>query len=163
MSLTHINAAGYAKMVAIDEKTDTLRIAIATGEIKVSKATFERVKSGGIKKGDVLTVAQIAGIMGAKRTSELIPMCHPINLLGVDLAFELLEASQIIRVSSEVKVVGKTGVEMEALTAVSVATLTIYDMCKAMDKEMVIQNIYLKEKIGGKSGHYISNRGEVGV
>lgn len=160
MSLTHINAAGYAKMVAIDEKTDTLRIAIATGEIKVSKETFERVKNGGIKKGDVLTVAQIAGIMGAKRTSELIPMCHPINLLGVDLAFELLEASQIIRVSSEVKVVGKTGVEMEALTAVSVATLTIYDMCKAVDKEMVIQNIYLKEKIGGKSGHYICNRGE---
>lgn len=160
MSLTHINAAGYAKMVAIDEKTDTLRIAIATGEIKVSKETFERVKNGGIKKGDVLTVAQIAGIMGAKRTSELIPMCHPINLLGVDLAFELLEASQTIRVSSEVKVVGKTGVEMEALTAVSVATLTIYDMCKAVDKEMVIQNIYLKEKIGGKSGHYISDRGE---
>ncbi len=160
MSLTHINAAGYAKMVAIDEKTDTLRIAIATGEIKVSKETFERVKNGGIKKGDVLTVAQIAGIMGAKRTSELIPMCHPINLLGVDLAFELLEETQIIRVSSEVKVVGKTGVEMEALTAVSVATLTIYDMCKAVDKEMVIQNIYLKEKIGGKSGHYISDRGE---
>lgn len=160
MSLTHINAAGYAKMVAIDEKTDTLRIAIATGEIKVSKETFERVKNGGIKKGDVLTVAQIAGIMGAKRTSELIPMCHPINLLGVDLAFELLEASQTIRVSSEVKVVGKTGVEMEALTAVSVATLTIYDMCKAVDKDMVIQNIYLKEKIGGKSGHYISDRGE---
>lgn len=160
MSLTHINAAGYAKMVAIDEKSDTLRIAVATGEIKVSLATFERVKSGGIKKGDVLTVAQIAGIMGAKRTSELIPMCHPINLLGVDLAFELLEASQIIRISSEVKVVGKTGVEMEALTAVSVAALTIYDMCKAVDKEMVIQNIYLKEKIGGKSGHYISDRGE---
>ena len=100
--------------------------------------------------------------MGAKRTSELIPMCHPINLLGVDLAFELLEASQTIRVSSEVKVVGKTGVEMEALTAVSVATLTIYDMCKAVDKDMVIQNIYLKEKIGGKSGHYISDRGKVG-
>jgi len=160
MSLTHINAAGYAKMVAIDEKTDTLRIAIATGEIKVSKETFERVKNGGIKKGDVLTVAQIAGIMGAKRTSELIPMCHPINLLGVDLAFELLEASQTIRVTSEVKVLGKTGVEMEALTAVSVATLTIYDMCKAVDKDMVIQNIYLKEKIGGKSGHYISDRGE---
>lgn len=162
MSLTHINAAGYAKMVAIEEKADTLRIAIATGEIKVSKDTFERVKNGGIKKGDVLTVAQIAGIMGAKRTSELIPMCHPINLLGVDLAFELLEASQTIRVSSEVKVVGKTGVEMEALTAVSVATLTIYDMCKAVDKDMVIQNIYLKEKIGGKSGHYISDRGKVG-
>lgn len=158
MSLTHINASGYAKMVAIDEKSDTLRIAIATGEIKVSQETFERVKNGGIKKGDVLTVAQVAGIMGAKRTSELIPMCHPINLLGVDLSFDLLEDTHIIQVTSEVKVMGKTGVEMEALTAVTVATLTIYDMCKAVDKDMVIQNIYLKEKIGGKSGHYISEK-----
>lgn len=152
--LTHINDQGYAKMVAVDEKDDTLRIAIAIGEISMSEATFERVKHGGIKKGDVLTVAQVAGIMGAKKTSEIIPMCHPLNLLGVDLSFDLIEADNTIRISSEVKVHGKTGVEMEALTAVSVAALTIYDMCKAMDKEMVIQKIYLREKIGGKSGHY---------
>jgi cyclic pyranopterin phosphate synthase len=154
MSLTHINASGYAKMVAVDEKTDTLRVAIATGEIIVSPDTFKRVKDGGIKKGDVLTVAQVAGIMGAKRTSDLIPMCHPLNLLGVDLSFDLIDATHTICISAEVKVFGKTGVEMEALTAVTVAALTIYDMCKAVDKDMVIQNIYLKEKIGGKSGHY---------
>jgi cyclic pyranopterin phosphate synthase len=152
--LTHINDQGYAKMVSVDEKEDTMRSAIAIGEISMSEETFKRVKQGGIKKGDVLTVAQVAGIMGAKKTSDLIPMCHPLNLLGVDLTFELIEKENTIRISSEVKVHGKTGVEMEALTSVSVAALTIYDMCKAMDKAMVIQKIYLSEKIGGKSGHY---------
>lgn len=158
MSLTHINDKGYAKMVSIDEKEDTLRIAIAIGEIAVSDETFDRVKNGGIKKGDVITVAQIAGIMGAKRTSDIIPMCHPLNLLGVDLSFDMLDEIKVIRITAEAKVFGKTGVEMEALTAVTVAALTIYDMCKAIDKEMVIQNIYLKEKIGGKSGHYLNTK-----
>ncbi|MCK8061128.1 MULTISPECIES: cyclic pyranopterin monophosphate synthase MoaC [unclassified Fusibacter] len=158
MPLTHINEAGYAKMVSVDEKTDSLRTAIATGEIVVSEETFRRVKNGGVKKGDVITVAQIAGIMGAKRTSDIIPMCHPLNLTGADLSFDLIEAENTIRITATVKVMGKTGVEMEALTAVSVAALTIYDMCKAIDKDMVIQNIYLKEKIGGKSGHYIKNK-----
>lgn len=155
MSLTHFNEYGYARMVSVEEKTDTIRIARAVGEIVVSQETYERVKNGGIQKGDVITAAQIAGIMGAKKTSDLIPMCHPLNLTGVDLRFGLIDAAHTIRIAAEVKVMGKTGVEMEALTAVSVAALTIYDMCKAIDKEMVIQNIYLDEKIGGKSGHYI--------
>lgn len=155
MSLTHFNEYGYARMVSVEEKTDTIRIARAVGEIVVSQDTYERVKNGGIQKGDVITAAQIAGIMGAKKTSDLIPMCHPLNLTGVDLRFDLIDAAHTIRIAAEVKVMGKTGVEMEALTAVSVAALTIYDMCKAIDKGMVIQNIYLDEKIGGKSGHYI--------
>ncbi len=156
--LTHFNQSGYSKMVSIEEKVDTLRVAIASGEIHMSPMTFQRVKDGGIKKGDVLSVAQIAGIMGAKRSSDLIPMCHPLNLLGVDITFDLLEETNAIRISAEVKVYGKTGVEMEALTAVSIAALTVYDMCKAIDKEMVIKNICLLEKQGGKSGHYVRER-----
>lgn len=156
--LTHFNQSGYSKMVSIEEKVDTLRVAIASGEIHMSPMTFQRVKDGGIKKGDVLSVAQIAGIMGAKRSSDLIPMCHPLNLLGVDITFDLLEETSAIRISAEVKVYGKTGVEMEALTAVSIAALTVYDMCKAIDKEMVIKNICLLEKQGGKSGHYVRER-----
>lgn len=155
MSLTHFNESGYAKMVSVEEKKDTLRIATAIGEIVVSLATFERVKMGGIKKGDVLTVAQVAGIIGAKRTSDIIPMCHPLNLTGVDLQFDMIDETNTIQITAIAKVIGKTGVEMEALTAVSVAALTIYDMCKAIDKEMVIQRIYLAEKTGGKSGHYL--------
>lgn len=155
MSLTHFNEYGYAKMVSVEGKADAMRIARAVGEIVVSLETYERVKNGGIQKGDVITAAQIAGIMGAKKTSDLIPMCHPLNLTGVDLRFDLIDAAHTIRIAAEVKVMGKTGVEMEALTAVSVAALTIYDMCKAIDKGMVIQNICLDEKIGGKSGHYI--------
>lgn len=155
MSLTHINEAGFAKMVSVEEKTDTLRVATATGEIAVGKETFARIRDGGIKKGDVLTVAQVAGIMGAKRTSDIIPMCHPLSLSGADLSFDFLEEKSTIRITAVVKVLGKTGVEMEALTAVSVAALTIYDMCKAMDKDMVIKNIHLVEKTGGKSGHYL--------
>lgn len=154
MSLTHFNTAGYAKMVGVDEKVDTLRIAKAQGEIVMSPETFERVKRGGIKKGDVLTVAQVAGIMGAKQTSAMIPMCHPLNLLGADLSFDLIDERASVVITSTVKVFGKTGVEMEALMAVSTAALTIYDMCKAIDKDMVIQKICLLEKEGGKSGHY---------
>lgn len=158
MSLTHMNESGYAKMVSVEEKKDTLRIARAIGEIVVSTETFERVKTGGIKKGDVLTVAQVAGIIGAKRTSDIIPMCHPLNLTGVDLEFNMIDETNTIQITAIAKVIGKTGVEMEALTAVTVAALTIYDMCKAIDKEMVIQNIYLAEKTGGKSGHYLRTK-----
>ncbi|AMJ41334.1 cyclic pyranopterin monophosphate synthase MoaC [Anaerotignum propionicum] len=158
MSLTHMNELGYAKMVSVEEKKDTLRIARAIGEIVVSAETFERVKTGGIKKGDVLTVAQVAGIIGAKRTSDIIPMCHPLNLTGVDLEFNMIDETNTIQITAIAKVIGKTGVEMEALTAVTVAALTIYDMCKAIDKEMVIQNIYLAEKTGGKSGHYLRTK-----
>lgn len=154
MSLTHFNQQGYAQMVSVEEKEDTLRTAVARGSIYVSADTFNRIQTGGIKKGDVLTVAQVAGIMGAKKTSELIPMCHPLFLTGADLCFELDEAHHQIKIEATVKTVGKTGVEMEALTAVSVAALTIYDMCKAMDKDMVIGPIFLEEKMGGKSGHY---------
>jgi len=153
-----MNELGYAKMVSVEEKKDTLRIARAIGEIVVSAETFERVKTGGIKKGDVLTVAQVAGIIGAKRTSDIIPMCHPLNLTGVDLEFNMMDETNTIQITAIAKVIGKTGVEMEALTAVSVAALTIYDMCKAIDKEMVIQNIYLAEKTGGKSGHYLRTK-----
>jgi len=153
-----MNELGYAKMVSVEEKKDTLRIARAIGEIVVSAETFERVKTGGIKKGDVLTVAQVAGIIGAKRTSDIIPMCHPLNLTGVDLEFNMIDETNTIQITAIAKVIGKTGVEMEALTAVSVAALTIYDMCKAIDKEMVIQNIYLAEKTGGKSGHYLRTK-----
>lgn len=151
--LTHFNESGRAHMVDVGAKADTDRTAIARGRISMEKATLEMIKSGLIKKGDVLSVAQIAGIMGAKKTSELIPMCHNIFISGADLRFSLTESS--VEVEAEVKTSGKTGIEMEALTAVSMACLTIYDMCKAVDKNMVIGEIRLIKKTGGKSGTYI--------
>lgn len=153
MEFTHFNESGRAHMVEVSEKEDTKRIAVATGIIKMKKETVNMIKDGLIKKGDVLSVAQIGGIMGAKKTSDLIPMCHNIFLTGADISFNILENS--IEIQSEVKTVGKTGVEMEALTAVSLAALTIYDMCKAVDKDMVIEDIKLIKKSGGKSGEYI--------
>lgn len=153
MEFTHFNESGRAHMVEVSEKEDTKRIAVATGNIKMKKETVNMIKDGLIKKGDVLSVAQIGGIMGAKKTSDLIPMCHNIFLTGADISFNILEDS--IEIQSEVKTVGKTGVEMEALTAVSLAALTIYDMCKAVDKDMVIEDIKLIKKSGGKSGEYI--------
>lgn len=153
MAFTHFNENGRAYMVEVTDKSDTLRVAVARGEIVMKPSTIEAIKSSGIKKGDVLNVAQVAGIMGAKRTSDVIPMCHPLMLTGVNLNFKVLEDRIIIE--GTVKTYGKTGVEMEALTAVSVAGLTIYDMCKAIDKEMVIGSVRLIEKTGGKSGHYI--------
>lgn len=153
MEFTHFNESGRAHMVEVSEKEDTKRIAVATGIIKMKKETVNMIKDGLIKKGDVLSVAQIGGIMGAKKTSDLIPMCHNIFLTGADISFNILEDS--IEIQSEVKTVGKTGVEMEALTAVSLAALTIYDMCKAVDKDMVIEDIKLIKKSGGKSGEYI--------
>lgn len=153
MEFTHFNEAGKAHMVEVGDKDDTKRVAIARGRIRMKKETIDMVKEGLIKKGDVLSVAQVGGIMGAKKTSELIPMCHNIFLAGADIRFNVLEES--IEIESEVKTVGKTGVEMEALTAVSIAALTIYDMCKAVDKSMVIEDIKLIKKSGGKSGEYI--------
>ncbi len=154
MGLTHFNQQGFAQMVSVEEKENTQRVAVARGSIYVNAETFSRIQQGGIQKGDVLTVAQIAGIMGAKRTSDLIPMCHPLFITSADLSFELDEVHHQIKIEARVKTVGKTGVEMEALTAVTVAALTIYDMCKAMDRDMVIGPIFLEEKEGGTSGHY---------
>ncbi|MCU6760720.1 Molybdenum cofactor biosynthesis protein C [uncultured Roseburia sp.] len=158
LKLTHINDQGRAKMVDVSEKADTQRIGVASGRIRMQKNTFELITGGKIKKGDVLSVAQVAGVMAAKKTWELIPMCHPLLLTGVDIHFELYpEVSEIEAVAS-VKTTGKTGIEMEALHAVSVALLTIYDMCKAVDRGMQIVDIFLLEKDGGKSGHYVRER-----
>jgi GTP cyclohydrolase subunit MoaC len=151
--LTHFNEKGLAHMVEVSSKEATHRIAVARGSIHMKPETIKAIKNAAIKKGDVIQVAQIGGIMGSKRTSELIPMCHPLMLTGVDLDFDMLDEEIIIE--AVVQTVGATGVEMEALTAVSIAALTIYDMCKAIDKEMVIGEIRLMEKKGGKSGHYI--------
>lgn len=151
---THFNENGRAKMVNVGEKEISQRKATAAASVLINETTFQLIRSGGVKKGDVLTVAQIAGIMGAKKTSELIPMCHPIQMTGVDLRLELNEEKSSIDVTAVVSCEGKTGVEMEALTAVSVAALTIYDMCKAVQKDMVIQDIRLLEKTGGVHGDY---------
>ena len=150
--LTHIDETGHAHMVDVGEKEDTTRIAIAKGEITMKPETLALIRAGSIKKGDVLTVAQVAGIMAAKKTAELIPLCHPLALTRVDVDFSLDENLPGVLITATAKTVGKTGVEMEALTAVSVAALTIYDMAKAAEKTMKIQNIRLVEKQGGKSG-----------
>jgi len=155
MELTHFNENGKARMVDVGEKGETNRAAIARGTIKMNRETLLKVKEGQMKKGDVLAVAQVAGIMGAKRTSDLIPMCHNIFINGIDLRFEIDEENLAINIEAEAKTTGKTGIEMEALTAVSIAALTIYDMCKAVDKGMIIHNIRLVKKTGGKSGEFI--------
>lgn len=155
MEFTHFNEYGKAKMVSVGDKADTKRIAVARGTIVMDPATLKMIVDQTHKKGDVLSVAQIAGIMGAKKTSDLIPMCHPIFISGADLEFIIDESNSAVHIVATVKTVGKTGIEMEALTAVSAAALTIYDMCKAVDRSMVIENICLLEKMGGKSGHYI--------
>jgi cyclic pyranopterin phosphate synthase len=151
---THFNESGRARMVSVGEKEVSERRAVASAAVCLSKSTFELVKSGGLKKGDVLTTAQIGGIMGAKRTSDIIPMCHPVLINGVDIEFTLDETRHEIEVTARVSCSGKTGVEMEALSAVSIAALTIYDMCKAVQKDITITNIRLLEKTGGKSGDY---------
>lgn len=158
MELTHINDQGRAKMVDVSQKADTERIGIAAGRIQMQPETFELITAQKIKKGDVLAVAQVGGIMAAKKTWETIPMCHPLLLTGVDIQFELYPELSEIEAIATVKTTGKTGIEMEALNAVSAALLTIYDMCKAVDRGMVIRDIMLLEKDGGKSGHY--KRGE---
>lgn len=152
MELTHINEEGRAKMVDISEKNETVREAVAIGYVSMKKETLERVKEGTILKGDVLAVAQVGGIMGAKNTTQIIPMCHPIMISGCDIKFKMDFENNRIEIIATTKTVGKTGIEMEALTAVSTAALTIYDMCKAIDREMIINNIMLIRKSGGKSG-----------
>jgi cyclic pyranopterin phosphate synthase len=154
--LTHIDQAGKAQMVDVSAKPDSERIAIAKGEIVMKNATLELIRGGGIKKGDVLTLAQVAGIMAAKRTSDLIPLCHPLQLSKVDVECALDDELPGVKITALVKTAGKTGVEMEALTAVSLAALTIYDMAKAAEKTMRIQNIRLVEKHGGRSGDVIN-------
>ncbi len=150
---SHFNTAGEAVMVDVSEKKDTERIAVAAGQISMSAECFQKVTAGDMKKGDVLGVARIAGIMGAKKTSELIPLCHLLQLTKVEISFEFLSENRIQAVCTA-KTTGKTGVEMEALTGVSTALLTIYDMCKAVDRAMEITGIRLLEKSGGKSGTF---------
>lgn len=152
---SHFNNSGRARMVDVSEKAETVRTAVAAGRVLVNAETFELIKTGGLKKGDVLGTAQIAGIMGAKRTPDIIPMCHPIMISGVDIAFELNEKELAVEITATVRCTGVTGVEMEALTAVSVAALTVYDMCKAVQKDMEITDIRLLKKTGGKSGEFI--------
>lgn len=150
---THFNQEGRARMVDVTSKEDTIREAVAHGKVFMKPETLHLIKEHGFQKGDVLGIAQTAGIMAAKKTGWLIPMCHPLFLTGVDIRFSLKDEG-IVEILSRVKTTGKTGVEMEALTAVSVAALTVYDMCKSVDKDMEIKDIYLVEKKGGKSGYY---------
>ena len=152
--LTHLDKQGMAKMVDVTQKPITLRQAIARCSVSMKNETLELIKDKKIPKGDVLSVSRVAGIMAAKKTSELIPMCHPLNITSVTIDFHIDSKKNTIDIEAGVRVVGQTGVEMEALTAVSVAALTIYDMCKAVDKEMVISEIMLFEKRGGRSGAY---------
>lgn len=152
---THFNDQGRAKMVDVGDKKISTRTAIAAGRVLVSENTFKLIQSGGMKKGDVLTVAQIAGVMGAKRTPDLIPMCHPILMDGINLNLSLDESRFSVEIEATVSCDGRTGVEMEALMAVSTAALTVYDMCKAVQKDMVISDIRLMKKTGGVHGDFM--------
>lgn len=151
---THFNEQGRAKMVNVGDKPETVRTAVAAGRVLVNRQTFELVRTGGMKKGDVLTVAQVAGVMGAKRTPDIIPMCHPVMLDGIDLTLSLDEIRCSVEIEARVSCAGRTGVEMEALTAVTTAALTVYDMCKAVQKDMVISDIRLISKTGGVHGDF---------
>ena len=153
---THLDSEGNAIMVDVHEKADTHRVARAAGRIRVSREVFSAVQDGTAKKGDVLAVARVAGIMAAKKNAELIPLCHNISLTNCAVEFQMDAENSCILAECTASCTGKTGVEMEALTGVSVALLTIYDMCKAMDRGMVISDIHLLEKSGGKSGHWIA-------
>ena len=152
--LTHFNAAGRARMVDVTDKQETDRVAEAGGRISMAPETLSRIEAGTIGKGDVLAVAQVAGIMAAKKTWELIPMCHPLLLSGIDISFSLDRAAAAVEIRASVKTTGRTGVEMEALSAVAGAALTIYDMCKAIDRGMCVENIRLLRKAGGRSELY---------
>jgi len=154
--LTHFDERGAARMVDVADKAETHRVAVAGGSIRMRTETFELVRSGTAKKGDVLGVARVAGIQAAKRTSELVPLCHPVPLTSVSVEFTLDEAGARVECRATVECTARTGVEMEALTAVQVALLTIYDMCKAVDRGMVMEGIRLLEKRGGKSGDYVA-------
>ncbi len=152
--LTHFNAAGEAHMVDVGEKSETHRVAVAEGCIRMLPTTLALIRSGGHKKGDVLGIARVAGIMAAKRTADLVPLCHPIALTHVGIELEPDEGDSVVHCRARVETRGQTGVEMEALCAVQVALLTIYDMCKAVDRGMEIERVRLSEKWGGKSGHW---------
>jgi cyclic pyranopterin phosphate synthase len=154
--LTHFDERGAARMVDVGDKAETHRVAVAGGSIRMKGETFELVRSGTAKKGDVLGVARVAAIQAAKRTSELVPLCHPVPLTSVSVEFTLDEAASRVDCRATVECTARTGVEMEALTAVQVALLTIYDMCKAVDRGMVMEGIRLLEKRGGKSGDYVA-------
>jgi cyclic pyranopterin monophosphate synthase len=156
--LTHFDSSGQAHMVNVGDKPNTHRVAIATGSIRMLPATFDLVEAGNHKKGDVLGIARIAGIQASKKTSDLIPLCHPLALSHVSLQFELDRANHSIHCQVQAETTGPTGVEMEALTAVQVALLTIYDMCKAVDRGMVMGDVKLLEKSGGKSGTWVAEK-----
>ncbi len=152
--LTHLDEKGRAKMVDVSQKNETQRVARATGKILMAAETLKLILEGKIPKGDVLTVSRLAGITAAKKTSDLIPLCHPLRLTNIEVEIEALPQENALRIISTVWAVDRTGVEMEALTATTIAALTIYDMCKAVDKQMVITEIHLEEKRGGKSGDF---------
>ena len=156
--LTHLDESGRARMVDVSEKDVTRREATARATVDMQPETARLIASGGVAKGDVFGVAQVAGVMAAKRTPDLIPLCHPLPITGVDMEFNLDEAEARLEIRATVRVTGRTGVEMEALTAVSVAALTVYDMCKAVDRGMVIGNVELLHKVGGKSGEFKKTR-----
>jgi len=153
--LSHLDESGRARMVDVTAKDDTVRDAVAKGSVRMKPETLALIQSGGVPKGDVLAVAQVAGVMAAKRTHELIPMCHPLLLSAIDVRLEPDEKESAVQITATVRTTGKTGVEMEALTAVSVAALTIYDMCKAVDRGMRIEGVRLVRKSGGKSGEVV--------
>jgi len=155
---THLDTLGRVRMVDVSDKPQTARAAMAQGIIVMTPETLEKIQDQAVKKGNVLETARIAGIMAAKKTSELIPMCHPLNITHVQIDFFPDNEKSAIRIEASVKITGQTGVEMEALTAVTVAALTIYDMCKSYDKEMIISDIMLVEKSGGKSGNFIRSQ-----
>ena len=157
-TLTHFDSSGKAHMVDVGDKAHTKRIATASGRISMQASTLDLIKQGDAKKGDVLGIARIAAIQGCKKTADLIPLCHPIPLTKVDVAFEIEEKTNSVICTVTTQTTGQTGVEMEALTAVSVGLLTIYDMCKAVDRGMTISGIQLLEKKGGKSGHWQANK-----
>lgn len=154
--LTHFDRQGAAQMVDVGDKTETRRRAVAKGRILMHSATLQMIRMGDAKKGDVLGVARIAGIQGAKRTADLIPLCHPLALTKIGIAFEMLEEISAVEVEATIETIGRTGVEMEALMAVNICLLTIYDMCKAADRGMRLEGVHVHEKIGGKSDHSLA-------
>jgi cyclic pyranopterin phosphate synthase len=157
--LSHLDEKGQARMVDVTDKKPSVRLAVATGRVRMRPETAALIEKGGIPKGDVFATARIAAIMAAKKTGELIPMCHPLELTGVDVKFFCHQTAGEVLIEAQVKTVGRTGVEMEAMTAVAVAALTIYDMCKAVDREIVLTDIQLMSKQGGKSGAFIRQGG----
>lgn len=155
MSLTHIDERGKARMVDVTDKDRTVRVAVAKGMVLMRRETLGLIIANEIKKGDVLGVARVAGVMAAKKTAEIVPLCHPINITSIEVDFEILKKESAVGITATAKVSSKTGVEMEALTAVGAAALTVYDMCKAVDKGMTITDVRLVKKTGGKSGTYV--------